>query len=127
AHEAALLAVPLPVFRLVFMPTSGTLAACSSFRAREARDVSLLCLVSEIGEVFAIFPEGHALIMMPSVLFVADPMGIANKEGANLLFHTEVHHSPRGLMAQITDTTLRTTTLFVLGALQLLPSPRVFL
>jgi hypothetical protein len=87
SRESALVAVPLPVFRLVFMPTSGTLAARSSFGAREVRDVSLLCLVGEIVDVFAISPEGYALIMMPSVLLVADPMGIANKDGKRV-FHT---------------------------------------
>jgi len=54
-------------------------------------------------------------------------MRIANKERADLLFHTEVNHSPSGLMTQIANTMPSPATLFVLGALQLLPSPRVFL
>ncbi|HKF36052.1 MAG TPA: hypothetical protein VKB35_04065, partial [Ktedonobacteraceae bacterium] len=57
-------ACPISAFGLVFMPTSGTLTRCSSFRASEARDMGLLCLVSEIVNILAIFPQGHTLIVV---------------------------------------------------------------
>ncbi len=45
---------------LVFVPTARTLATCSSFGASEAQDVGLFGFVSEIVNVFAIFPQGHS-------------------------------------------------------------------
>ena len=55
---------PISSFGLVFMLTDRTLATCSSFGASEAHDVGLLGFVGEIVDILAIFPEGHALVVV---------------------------------------------------------------
>ena len=55
---------PISAFGLLFLPTDRTLARCSSFRASEAHDVGLLGFVGEIVDILAIFPEGHALVVV---------------------------------------------------------------
>lgn len=126
SRKPARFARPLPVSRLVFMPTHWTLATCSSFRASEALDVGLFGFVGQIIEILSVFPQAHTLIVMASVVGVADPMGIANKEGAHLLINTEVDHFPAGLMALVTNTPLGSSRLLVFGPLQLLPATRAF-
>ena len=54
--ETASLAVPLPVSRLMFVPTVGTPARCSSFGAGEARNMGLVGFVGQIVDVLAIVP-----------------------------------------------------------------------
>ena len=115
--ETTLLTGPLPIARLVLMPTGRTPAAGSSFGAGEARHVSLFAFVREIIHVFAIFPQGHALVVVSPVILMTDPMGITNEERSNLFFYAEVNHLSRGFMAQITDTTLCAAALFVPGVL----------
>ena len=56
AAETTLLAVPYSAFGLMSMPTSRTLATCSSFGASEAHDVGLLGFVGEVVDVFAVLP-----------------------------------------------------------------------
>jgi hypothetical protein len=85
---------PVPVARLMLMPTLGTLATCSSFRASEALDVSVFAFVGEVVDVtpILILPKAHALVVVASVLTISHSMGIANEEGPNLLLHAEVDH-----------------------------------
>jgi hypothetical protein len=118
-------AVPLPVPRLVFMPTVGTPAAGSSFGAGEAHNMGLVTFVREIGNVPAIFPQGHALIVVPAIVLVTNPMRIADEEGADLLFDTKVDHFARGFVSQITNTAFSASALLVLRPLQLLPALRI--
>jgi hypothetical protein len=125
SSETTRVAVPLPVSRLVFMPTVGTPARCSSFRAGEARNMGLLCFVGQIVDVLAIFPQGHALIVVSALLLVADPMRIANVECANLVFDAEIDHFTRSFVSQITNTAFCPTALLVPGTLQLLPATRI--
>jgi hypothetical protein len=123
--ETACFAVPLPVFRLLLLSTAGTLATGTSFGASEAHDVDLLTFVGEIVDVAPIFPEGHALIVMTSTVFVADPMRIPNEERAHLLLHAEIDHVPCRLMSQVTDSPFRAPTHFALRTLEFLPSTRI--
>lgn len=115
------LAMPLPITRLVFMPTPRTLATGSSFRASEARNVSLFAFMREVIDVLAIFPQGHPLIMMPSVIVMAYAVRIANKERTDLVGNTEVHHLPAGFMAHVSNTTFSPFANLVPGMLQFLP------
>ena len=82
-------------------------------------------LVREIIHVPTVFPQGHALIVVPASILVADTMGIANKEGANLLFHTKGDDFAGGFVPQIAHTPFGATALLVFGSLQLLPAPRI--
>ncbi len=120
--ETALLAVPSSVVRLMFMPTDRTLATCSSFRASEAHDVSLLAFVGEITDILPVFPQTHALILMPPFVLITHSMRIADKERSNVPFNTKIDDFARRLMALIANTPLGTSRELVLGALQLLPS-----
>ena len=120
--ETARLAVPLPVSRLLFVPTVGTPARCSSFRAGEAHNMGLFGFVGQIIDVLAIFPYGHPLIVVPTVILAADPMRIANEERADSLFDTKVDHFACGFVSQITDTAFCPMALLVLGTLQFLPT-----
>ena len=94
--EPALLAVPNPAFGFVLMPTSGTLATCSSFGASEARDVSLFRFVGEIIDVFAILPQGHALIVVSAVIPIAHAMRIADEQHSDLVLNTKVNDLLQG-------------------------------
>ena len=120
--KLAFSAYPISAFGFVFVPTSRTPARCSSFGAGEAHDVSSLAFVGQIINILAIFPQGHALIVVPAFVLIADPMRIANEEAPHLVFHTKVDHLAGSLVPQITNTTLCTATLLVLRSLQLLPA-----
>ena len=123
--ETASLAVPLPVSGLVCMPTVGTPARCSSFRASEAHNMGLLCFVGEVVDILAIFPQGHPLIVVSALLLAAHPMRIANVECANVVFDAEIDHLVGGFVSQITNTAVSPTALLVPGTLQLLPATRI--
>ncbi len=122
SREPAFLAVPNPAFGFVFMPTSGTLATCSSFGASEAQDVGLFRFVGKIVDVFAIFPAGHALIVVSAIVAIAHAMRIADEERSHLMLHTEVDEPSASLMAHVTNAPFRTEARLVLGALQFLPA-----
>jgi hypothetical protein len=127
ALETAGAADPVSVPGLVAVPTARTLTRCSSFRASEARDVSSFRFVGEIIEIFAILPQGHALMMMSAVVSIADTMRIANKEGSNPIFDAKVDDLAAGFVTLVTDTSFRTLADFVLGTLQLLPATGILL
>jgi hypothetical protein len=117
ALEAARTAGPIAVLGLVAMPTARTLATSSSFRASEARDVSRFGFVGQIVDIFAIFPQGHALVMVSAMVSMAHPMRIAKKERVNLVFDTKVDHRSGGFMTLIADTSSIALADFVLGSL----------
>jgi hypothetical protein len=125
--ETTDLACPISAFGLVCMSTSGTPATCSSFGASEAQDVGLFGFVDEVVDVFAILPQGHTLIVVATLITIADTMRVANEETSHFLLNTEVNHLSRRLMAHITDSPFRTPTEFVLGVLQFLPTARILL
>src|SRR5215472_1385562 len=127
SRETASTAYPISALGLVFTPTSGTLATCSSFGASKARDVSLFCFVREVVTILAIFPQGHPLVVMLAVIPIADTMRIANEEASYLVLYTKVNDLTGGFVAQIVDTPFSTTTLLVLGTLQFLPASRILL
>ena len=124
---ATLLATPNPPFRFVLMPTSGTLATCSSFGASEARDVSLFRFVCEIVNVLSIFPQCHPLIMMSTIILGAYAMGIANEKASYLVLHAKVDDLSRGFVTQITDTPFDSFAHPPLGMLQFLPATGILL
>lgn len=121
--EPARFAGPLPVSRLVFMRTLGTLTTRSSFRASEALDVGLCTFVGEIVNITPIFPQTHAPVVVASSVVVSHSMRIANEERANLVLNAEVDHFPGGLMALISNPALGSSGLCVFGLLQFLPTP----
>lgn len=118
--KLALTAHPISAFGFVFMPTSRTSARCSSFGAGEAHDVSNFRLVGQVVNVLAIFPQGHALIVVPASVLIADTMRIANEEGSHLLLDTKVNHLAGSLVSQITNAPLGPSALFVFRLLQAL-------
>ena len=65
--------------------------------------------------------------MVPTLILMADSMGIPDEQRPDRIFDTEVDHLPARLMAQIADTPFSTAALFVLGSLQLLPAARILL
>jgi hypothetical protein len=118
---------PISSLGFLFLPTYRTLATRSSFRASEAQDVSLFGFMGEIVDIFAVFPQSHALIVMSASLLVADTMGITNKELANLLLLAEADDFSCCLVSHVTNTPRCSGSDFILGMLQLLPSARVLL
>lgn len=123
--KLALSADPISSFGLVSMPTSRTAARCSSFRAGEAHDVSSLAFMGQVVDVFAIFPQGHTLIVMAPIVLITDTVGIADEEGANLLLNAEVDDFSRGFVPQVTNTPLSSAALLILRSLQFLPATRI--
>jgi len=123
--KTAVFTGPLPIARLVCMPTGRTPAARSSFGAGEARHMGLFAFVGEIVHVFAIFPQRHTLVMVSPVVVITDSMGIANKECAHLFFDAKVNHFSRGFMTQITNTPFSAATLLVFCVLELFPAPGI--
>ncbi len=117
-------ACPISPFGLMTMPTARTLATCSSFGASEARDVSLFGFMSEIVDVFAIFPQGHTLMVVSAIIPIAHAVGIANKQGSYLILNAKVDDLPGGLMTQITDPPFTAFTYLIFGTLQFLPAAR---
>jgi hypothetical protein len=117
--ELAFAAFPISPFVFVFVLTCRTLARCSSFGAGEAHDVSRLAFVSQVINVFAIFPQGHALIVVPAAVLLANTMRIADEEGLYLFVNAEVDHLTGGFVPQVTNTPLQTFALFVFGMLHL--------
>jgi len=124
--KPALAAHPISAFGGVFMPTFRTPARCSSFRTGEAHDVGLLRLVGEVINILAIFPQGHALIVVSASVLIADTVRIADEEGSNLLLDAEVDHCAGGFVPQVTYAPLGSTALSVFGMLQTLPTPGIF-
>jgi len=118
---------PISSLGFLFLPTYRTLATCSSFGASEAHDVSLFCFMGEIVDIFPVFPQSHALMVVSARLLVADTMGITNKELANLLLLAEGDDCSCCFVSHVTNTPLCFGGDFILGPLQLLPSARVFL
>jgi hypothetical protein len=76
---------PTSAFGLLFMPRAWTLARCSSFGASEARDVSSFRFVTEVVDILAIFPQGHTLVVVSSLVLLADALWIADEESPYLL------------------------------------------
>jgi hypothetical protein len=113
---------PISPSGLVAMPAARTPAAGSSFGAGEARDAGLLGFVHEVGDVLAIFPQRHPLVMIPPARTVAHAVGVADEEASHLLIDAEVDDLPGSLMAKITHTPLRSAADLVLGALQFFPA-----
>jgi hypothetical protein len=120
-------AYPISAFGFVFVPTSRTPARCSSFGAGEAHDVSLLRLVSEVSNIFPIFPQSQALIVVSPFVLNADTRRIADEQGSNSLPNTKVDDFAGSFVPQVTYAPLGTTTLLVLRVLQSLPPPGVLL
>src|SRR5437016_10864836 len=121
--KATSLTCPISSLGFVFVPTYRTLAACSSFGASEALDVGLFGFVSEVVDVPAIFPQSHTLVVVSPAITVADTMGIADEERTDMLILAEVDNLTCSFVSHVTNTSLCSPALFVLGSLQLLPSP----
>jgi hypothetical protein len=64
-------------------------------------------------DVFPIFPQGQALVVMPPSISGAHAVRIADEEVAHVLLDTEVNDGPRGFMTRITHTPLRSAADFV--------------
>ncbi len=118
---------PISPFGLVFVPTYRTLATGSSFRASEAHDVSLFCLVCQVVDIPAIFPQSHPLVVVSAIVSISDTVRIADEELANVVLFAEVNDLTCRFVSEISYTSLRSTCELVLGPLQLLPPSGVFL
>ena len=125
--ELARAADPISAFGFVCMPTRRTPTRCSSFGAGEAHDVSSLAFVGQVGDVLAIFPQRHTLIVVPAFVLRADTMRIADEEGSHLLLDAEVEHFARRFVSQVTNAPLGPATLLVFSMLQSLPAPGILL
>jgi hypothetical protein len=102
SHKTADPARPISVPGLVTMPASGTLAAGSSFGAGEARDAGLLRFVGDVINVLAVFPQGHALVMVSSGVPIAHAVRVADEERSHIVLDAEVDDQPCGLVTQLT-------------------------
>src|SRR5271157_6042962 len=114
ASEATFAACPISALGLVFVLAYRTLATCASFGASEALDASLCGFMGEVIDVLAIFPQGHALIMVTPTILVTYTMGIADEEEANIVLLAKVDHFARGFVTQITDAAFCSSALLVL-------------
>src|SRR5258708_605692 len=118
---------PISSFGLVFMLTDRTLATCSSFGASKAHDVSLFRLMGQVIDIFAVFPQGHALVVVPAAIPVADTMRIPDEESAHLLLLAEGDHFSCGFVSHITNPAFCSCLDLILGFLDFLPPSGVLL
>jgi hypothetical protein len=118
---------PISAFGLMKMSTARTLTRCSSFRASEARDVSLFAFVSQIVDVFAILPQAHPLIMISAMILMTYAMRIAHEERSDLLLDAKVDDLSGGFVTQITNTTFASLAELILRLLQFLPATGMLL
>src|SRR5262245_920493 len=81
----------------------------------------------EVVDVLAIFPQGHALIVVSAIIVIAHAMRIPYEESADVLFDTKVDHFTGSFVPQIANATFGSTALLVPGSLQLLPATRILL
>jgi len=125
--ELAFAAHPIAAFGFVLMPTCRTATRCSSFRTGGAHDVDSLRLVSEIINVFAIFPQSHTLIVVSAIVLIAHSMRVANEEAFYLMLNTEIDHFASGFMSQVTNAPFSSTALLVFRMLKSLPAAGVLL
>src|SRR5262249_33254201 len=109
-------------FRLLLPTASWTLAAGSPLTATEAHDAGLLAFFLQILLIFAIFPVGHALIVMASCVVPAYPMRIAHIERLHALGAAEVHHLSCALMPQVTHAPFLLAAFAFPGILQASPA-----
>ncbi|OLB44715.1 MAG: hypothetical protein AUI01_12740 [Ktedonobacter sp. 13_2_20CM_2_56_8] len=126
ASKATLAANPSSAFGLVLVPTSRTPATGSSFGAGEARDAGLRGLVSQVVDILAVFPQGHAPVVVAAGILVAHAVRVADEERADLVFHAEVDHLAARLVTEIAHAPLYPPAYLVLGALELLPAAGMF-
>jgi hypothetical protein len=68
ADKAAHAARPISAFGFVLVPAARTPARCASFGAGEAQDAGLLGFMGEIVDVTSVFPQRHALVVMPAAI-----------------------------------------------------------
>ncbi len=127
APKAALAARPSSAFGLVLVPTSGTPATGSSFGAGRARYAGLHGFLGQVVDGFAVFPQGHALVVVPATVPGAHAVRVANEERPDLVFYTKVDDLARRFVPEIAHAPLNPLARLVLRALQLLPAPGVFL
>lgn len=127
AREPASAARPIAVLGLVRMPTLRTAARCSSFGAAETADAGLFGFVRQIVNVFAVFPLRHALVVMPPAVALAYATWVADEQGSDVLFDTEVDDLARGFVAYVSNATFCPSAHLVLGMLQLFPATGVLL
>ncbi len=99
--SAARAACPRSAFGLVLVPTSGTPAACSSFGAGRARDAGLLGFVGQGVDVAAVFPAGHALVVVPAAVPGAHAVRVADEERPDLVVDTKVDDLARRFVPEI--------------------------
>ncbi len=116
---------PISSLGFVFRPTYRTPAAGSSFGAGEAHDVGLFCFMGQVVDIPAIFPKRHPLVVMPSFILIAYPMGSADEERPDLVFYTKVDHLTGRFMSLVTNTSFCSSALLVLRSLQFLPTTGV--
>ena len=118
---------PNSSFGLVSMPASGTPARCPSFGAGEAHDAGLCCFIGQIVDIFAVFPQCHPLVVMPSLILMPHSMRISNEKRPDCIRYAEIDHALGGFMPLVTNTPLGMLAHFVLGLLQSLPSTGILL
>jgi hypothetical protein len=118
---------PISSLGLVFMPTVRTPAAGSSFGAGEAHDVGLFYFMGQVVNIPSVFPQRHALVVMPSFILIANPMWSADEEQADLVFYTKVDHLAGRFMSLVTHTSFCSLALLVFRSLQFLPTTGVLL
>ena len=111
----------------LFPPTYRTPARCSLLRTGEALHVGLFGLIGEIGNVFAVFPLAHTLVMMAPAPPIPDPMGIADEERADAMLLTEGDDRSRALVPQVADLSTLPGAHFPSCSLKFPIPPRAFL
>ncbi len=127
ADKATSFTAPHPAFGFVLLSTSGTLATCASFGASEAQDVGLCRFVGEIVDIFAIFPQRHALVVVTTSITSAHTVRIADEKASHLMLNTEINHLSRGFVSHVPNTSRGPPAYLILGTLQLLPTAGILL
>lgn len=94
--KAAGAARPVSVLGLRTMPTCRTPARWAWFGVGEAQDVGPLGLVCGIVDIFAVLPQGHALVMVASLVPLPHAMRVADEEHPHLVLDAEVDDMPCG-------------------------------
>ncbi len=99
--ESAFPAMPVAAFRFMPMTANGTRARCASFRSSDYRDATQFQLVAQIGYVLAIFPFGHAVIVLRTIVLVPNSIGIADVGLADSVSFAELSNPASSFMPQV--------------------------
>ena len=115
---------PVAPTNLLALLAVRTSARGAPFGAGEAQDASLSTLLLEIGLVLAVFPLGHALVVVAPGILVTNAMRVPNEDRLHALLFKKAHNLSRRFVPLVAHLPLGAGSQPGFGPLELAPAPR---